>query len=512
MILDQRGHNYPSQTFHVIEFPADLSSLFPKPVGLVEDCWPPLQLTYLGSYLSQLNCKSLVVEGHYIDRDYTDDLALFYSRSLRAYPNYCYRLHFFAEGIDQARFRSLVTETDLGKREQTRDLLQKSYLGFSVVRPLVGAPLGRTVLRTFPEKTVAGERRLFGGVRHYPVHLAGFALGISGLAFQQQDQGVSACATTALWSALHKVAPLEGLAVPTPADITEAASRYVLEDGRSLPSAGLSIYQICEATRAAGLAPLLIQSVTLEHDRAQILAYAASGFPPVLALQPLAGGDGHAVCAVGVKLGDIAPGTDPNLNYRDAASAVRGVYLHDDRLGPYASASLDSYTMPPSAPNAGEIRTRFTIRWSGEQIEFSEAILKAIIVPVPPKLRLTVARMRGLAAAVAQGCAQLLPRYKDLVTMNCFYQRGTAYREGAYMYGLSEEGLYALLCDTALSRFVGVIEIGSPDGPLMDLLIDATETQANPSVLACVKRDTWPAAALNKIQLLAKNLGAACIA
>src|SRR5712692_7866353 len=97
MNLEQRGHKYPEQAIYVIEFPPDLAGLFPKPAGLVEDVWPPLQLTYLGRYLTQLGCRTVVIEHHYIDRDYIDDVALFYSRSLRAYPNYCYRLHFFKE-------------------------------------------------------------------------------------------------------------------------------------------------------------------------------------------------------------------------------------------------------------------------------------------------------------------------------------------------------------------------------------------------------------------------------
>ena len=503
MILEERGHRYPSQALHIVEFPADFSGIFPKPVGLVEDTWPPLPLTYLGNYLSHLGCKSVVVEDHYIDRDYIDDVALFYSRSLRAYPNYCCRLHFFAEPLDEGRWRALVTEADGAKRRGGSELLQRWYLGFAVVRPLAGAPLGRTVLHTFPERTPAGELRLFGSIREYPVHLAGFELRIRGLAFQQQDQGVSACATTALWSALQGVATQEGLPVPTPADITEAASRYVLEDGRALPSAGLSIYQICEATRAAGLAPLLIKSVSLEHDRAQILSYTASGFPSVLAVQPLTSTDGHAVCAVGVKLGDIAPGTDPSLSYRDAASAVRGVYIHDDRLGPYATAELASDTM-----DSGELRTRLAIRWPGEPVDSGEAILKAIIVPVPPKLRLTVARMRGLAAAIAQASARVLPQFKDVVTMNCLYRRATAYQERAFEFGLSEEGLCTLLCGIALSRYIGVIELTVPEGPLLDALVDATETQANPSVLACVRRKMWPDAAVTKLEALAKVLGA----
>ena len=47
---------------------------------------------------------------------------------------------------------------------------------------------------------------------------------------------------------------------------------YALRTGRALPSEGLTVQQICEATRAAGLQPVLIPSVSLDHDRAQLLA------------------------------------------------------------------------------------------------------------------------------------------------------------------------------------------------------------------------------------------------
>src|SRR5436853_2771270 len=107
MILEQRGHRYPLQAIEAIELPADLTSIFPKPVGQVEDVWPPLQLTYLGNYLAELGGKTVVIEGHYIDRDYIDDFALFYARSLRDYPNYCYRLHFFSSPFDDPRWRSI---------------------------------------------------------------------------------------------------------------------------------------------------------------------------------------------------------------------------------------------------------------------------------------------------------------------------------------------------------------------------------------------------------------------
>ena len=134
--------------------------------------------------------------------------------------------------------------------------LQDAYLGFSVIRPLPGSPLGRTVVATFGPEEGSGRRREFGGSRKYAVHLGGFELHVDGLAFQQQDQGVSACATIALWSAIHRVAPMEGIPAMTPAQITEAASRYYLPGGRSLPSQGLTVNQMCEAIRAGGLARL----------------------------------------------------------------------------------------------------------------------------------------------------------------------------------------------------------------------------------------------------------------
>src|SRR5262245_44241428 len=101
MNLEARGE-YPEQGIEVIPFPGDFATIFRKPAGLIEGTWPPTQVTYIGAYLQRLGCKTVVIERHYIDRDYIHDHALLYSRSLRAYPNYCYRLHFFHESFDGA--------------------------------------------------------------------------------------------------------------------------------------------------------------------------------------------------------------------------------------------------------------------------------------------------------------------------------------------------------------------------------------------------------------------------
>src|SRR5260370_33177060 len=279
MPLVPRGYEYPTQAVSVDPFPSDFSSLVSPPPGLIDATWPPTQLVYLGIYLATLGCKTVITELHYIDRDYIHDLALFYALSLRSYPNFGYRLHFFKQELDAAQWKTIATDT--ANRKQQAEFLQSVYLGFCVIRPLPGSPIGRTVLSTMGPTTSSGLARTFDAVRDYDVHLAGFTLIVRGLAFQQQDQGVSACATTALWTAMHKVAKMEQLAVPTPAQITEAACRYILAEGRALPSEGLNIEQICEGIRGGGLQPVGIRSVSLQEDRAQLSAYISSGFPVV---------------------------------------------------------------------------------------------------------------------------------------------------------------------------------------------------------------------------------------
>jgi hypothetical protein len=506
MSVEPRGYEYPRQSISVVPFPREFSSLFPQPTGLTEDIWPPTQLDYLGFYLTRLGCKTVVIEGHYVDRDFIDDSALFYSRSLRGYPNYCQRLHFFSEVFDDRDWKSKIASANAGQIDGVTANLQASYLGFCVVKPLPGSLIGRTILKHLDSTTPDSLTRRFGGARDYRVSIAGLDLVVHGLAFQQQDQGVSACATTALWSSIHKVAPMEGLPVATPASITQAASRYFLAGGRALPSEGLTIDQICEATRSAGLAPVVVRGVALEQARAHIYGYLMSGFPPVLALQPVDRTDGHAVCAVGMKLGEVAAQTDPQLHFRDGATAVRAVYIHDDRLGPYAVADLQSFTL-----RNGDIVPSLVIRWPGESGEVETSILRALVVPVPTKLRLTVARMRALAVVIGDAVGQLLPALNRNVVIDCQYRLGTEYVRAGYTYELSDDGMYRLATGTVLSRYVGDICISGPDGPLFDVLLDATETQANPSVLACVRRKALPAASISLIESIARRLGAALI-
>lgn len=493
---------YPSSDIDVLTLEEAFEVCYRRPPGVFD--WPLAQVQYLLEYLKEIGCKTAIVERHYIDRVYMHDDAIYYVRNLRPYPNFTQRIHFFGKLFTEEDWRHMLSHGASGARAQVEGELQLVYCGFTVVRPIPGSPVGRTVLRPKHADASAEARSSFKTLRAHPVHFAGFSLSVTGVPFQTQDQGVSACATAALWSALDCVAAIEGMPVASPASIAEAATKYPLQEGRPFPTEGLSVRQICEATRSAGFSPLVVHGRTPEDDALQIFSYAKSGFAPVLALTPIKGGDGHAVCCVGVREGTTKPQTNPKLNFREAASALQGVYIHDDRLGPYAFAGLSPYTTDQK-----KVRTVVDIEWPDAKPDATSWLLHAIVVPVPQKLRLSLLRLHWLGLGLVEAIGDAFGGRET--TLNCRYVLGREYLRDAFGFALTEDGLYRMLCQTPMSRLVGVVEISGPSGPILDILVDSTEALAEASVLACVKRLGFPSKHAHLVGKIAENIGTVAI-
>ncbi len=399
----------------------------------------------------------------------------------------------------------MIQQAGHGKLPEIQGILQSSYLGFSVIRPLPESPVGRTVLPVKFPRAPADAGSYFGTIRRHNVHLAGISLFVDGVPFQSQDQGVSACATTALWSALDSVASREEIAVSSPASITESATRYPLQEGRPFPNEGLTVRQICEATRAAGFSPLVIQGKSIADDALQIFSYTRSGFAPVLALVPTVRGEsGHAVCCVGLRIASTKPQTDLTYSFREASTSLIGLYIHDDRLGPYAYAGLSQMTDPDS----GKIRTCISIEWP-DDVPNESWLLHALVVPVPQKLRLTISRMRRLGLFIAETIGKAFN--EPQTTLDCHFELSRDYVERLYTFGLSDEGLYRAACETVLSRYIGLIEITGPGGSIADIVVDTTEVNPESAALACIRRSGCPSSKTNVLEAIARYLGLSAI-
>src|SRR5690606_8235085 len=127
-----------------------------------------------------------------------EEYSAYYFSSLRNGGPTTTRIHFFSNDFDRATLSGWIqaAAAEPAKRHEIQELLDQAYLGFMTVRPIPSAPIGRTILRPYEDKPTRSYIPSEGG---HPVHLLGLELNARGLPFQQQEQAVGACATTAVW-------------------------------------------------------------------------------------------------------------------------------------------------------------------------------------------------------------------------------------------------------------------------------------------------------------------------
>jgi hypothetical protein len=436
------------------------------------------QVAYLGRYAQQLGARSFIVETSYIDRHYSEEFGLYHARCMRPPPSRCQRIHLFSRVVADADLNALLERAfkSLEEKVAVEKALSEEYLGFVVVRPLPHVPVGRTVLRPLEDRM---EREIFTTQR-YTVHLLGLELSVKGLAFQQQDRAVGTCATTALWMALSRVARMEGARAPTSAFIAEVASRSSAAEGRSLPSRGLTIPQVTQAIRETGYAPEVLRATTgrPEYFLALLHCYLRSGLPVVLVLGDWSDEEAHAVTAVGYRLGDHR--ADLEADFPTRSAYIQQLYVHDDRLGPYARARLSTFTHPPVDDERASLTGLFLEieRDQGEQE--GPLLVRCAVIPVYPKLRLSsqdLSLVMSQSADLGQELTGDIRAYSET-----FLVRSGSYLEELVLLRrrneleLPGERLTRFLRCTALSRWVCVARYWSGEHrPLFDLLYDTTD-------------------------------------
>jgi hypothetical protein len=377
-------------------------------------------------------------------------------------------------------------------------------MGFCVIKPLQGSPVGRTVIRHYDEDAGKGLLRKFNCTRYYKVHFLGVELEICGLVFQQQDVGVSACATTALWSSLSKTKDFEDISNPTPAQITRLASQYLLSAGRPMPSEGLTLEQMCQAVQSVQASASVIKVENLIEARSLLHSAISSGFAPVLLLEEVAAKPRwHAVAVAGMKV---------RSNHRqrlisdlidDEAGDLVSLYINDDRSSPYFRVDL------PTRGKRATLAFRFLDEHDNLE-EFEKWKMTHILIPMHGKIRLSFAALRELAIEIVNvivgysGFYSLTVNTVDVgpLKLRTWIRRAPAYVHNLF-YGRQKVGARqrdAFNRKLILSRYVGVVRLTCDRTGILDVLFDTTSTKKNPHCLGIVARipDEYFAAALAK--------------
>ncbi|WP_122677336.1 hypothetical protein [Pseudomonas viridiflava] len=408
---------------------ATLAALIHEPFGYDHaDIFEKRQIKYIYNYLKSFmpepepepgkkTVGSILLEHEYIDRDFLEDYSRFYLGRFGNDSYKCARLHFFNCKLTHKRLDALLAgDADVvlaGDQEAklTLEALQEHYLGFMVIKPLTRTFVGKTCLRVAGDRGT-GKKKID---KRYEVNLFGLKLTVDSIAFQEQDKVVAACATTAIWTALHGF-PGRGVKdIKSCSEITTAALNFVDGSTNGFPNKELSNKQIQRTLDVEGLryhnSNFAESDSTPELFQEYLTAHIDSDLPVILTgtvygLEPDDSGEkvkaGHAVTALG-------------YDFRDGK---RWVYVHDDRLGPYARAEivmLKDY-MGKDTPEEAEKRwgLAMSIRGPGTTwLDPHEIIVPDIaIVPADKKARLPYKFARGTAVRIAEQAEVLLA--KDL--------------------------------------------------------------------------------------------------
>lgn len=331
---------------------------------------------YVFSYLTELKAQTLVVEQTYVDGDYLDDYSSYYARCFQSYNRFCRRLHFFSAVYEHFQFVEILTGEPV---EIVLQDFSKHYLGFVVARPLPTSVVGRTILKTYSSDQ---GRRFYPCVKTYRPNVFGMTLEIQGLAFQQQDSVLAACATVALWSCYHKTAELFGTPCPRPAAITSVANQ-VVGSARPFPSGGLRIEQICNSIRKLDLEPEVFH--VTQHVRLVSLLYSYMKMGiPVLLVVDVQGVGLHALTLVGYSLTQKSMPPDQGSLHL-LGTKIDKFYAHDDQNGPYSRL----FVKPPLDQANYPAPVSFEGSWQSlADNSLLPLIPKAVIVPVYNKIRL----------------------------------------------------------------------------------------------------------------------------
>lgn len=453
----------------------------------------PHQVRFLGSYLEndEAGAKSILVESPYVDRHFLEEYSHYYATSLHPPPPKATRLHFFRTQLTSRAFTYKLKRAASGQFDAVCRELSCDYLGFAVIRPLPDAPIGRTILRTYSSNGL--RQRCYTLPPHpYRVHLCGLRLGVCGVPFQQQEQAVGACATSAVWSALAQVMRHDGGRAPTPFAVTEAATRHWVSDRVFPATSGLKNEQILEAVRQFGYAPLFFEpKMQTALFTLAVKCYLQSGIPVILKISYPDEEDAHAVTVVGFLEGDGA--TVPEIEYQEPgwttlrlrSKGMSRLYVHDDRLGPYSRAEWET------DPDSGYIKLRYLTREAGFEPFQHEADVEAAMVPLYPKIRLSAQDLIGFAAELLPFFRQLVGQtHRDQLLIGMRFCLAGDCLELLYRSSISPGRIAAFARQANLSRYIGLIKFSVAETLVAYIICDSTDMRrdapAAPPLLAIV--------------------------
>lgn len=398
--------------------------------------------------------RAVLVESHYIDKDYRDTFSNYHSKRFRTPDSRCIRLHFLDAPLSMEEVRN-------------DQKVEAAYCGYSVIRPTRPNSIGRSLINPRKVSYAKGCLRLC----EESVTIQGTLIRTEGFPFISQDADVTVCAQSALWMLLRFFSnryPIYREIYPH--QITQLTRDFSL--GRVMPSSGLTDWQMAEALRQLGFSALIYSRKGYSPDEDPNLfdhllyTYIESGIPV------LASTGNHVVVAYG-------HASDYQKPIAENAPTLRSSYFNhafvvsDDNFFPYQRIR----DVPVNVPGCSSIK-------------LSE--IEAFTAPLPEKVFLAAEQFEALAKKLLlehekfgiEACSPTL-QTKPLVT-RVFLTSGRSFKRRAAARGMGHELVQKLYRNLPLPHFVWICEFSTSDlyrehQVLGELIWDATRNVAEQS-------------------------------
>ena len=406
----------------ILALPKDLGELFETYLGNLGGREPAESVIR-----NAIRCGAteVLVERNYIDADYRSEFANFYAQTFRPLPDRCRRLHF----IDSA---------------------ERRYFGFSVMRPIIGRPVSRTVL--MPPESLSPHISCRAPSQASPY---GFRFTAHGFPFISQDYQYGRCAHAAIWMVAHYF----HLAFRRPryyvSDIVEA-SREPAWLYRHTPSSGLTHPQINAALDSLEMPAInyILDGLPDGETPETVACRYLNSRLPVIVL-----GANHARVVIG---------------YGEEEDGTLFFIGNDDARGPYRVIHFE----------AAEAEEQ-TIRW------------ERLVVPIPGRIYLAgeAAEREGSLALAGEikkddELAELGSRWeRNDLRVRTYVSEIASYKHRLRQRGLAPE-VAAWHARVSSSHWVWVVELQDrtaaaegPDCVVGEVVIDATSDDIKPNFL-----------------------------
>jgi hypothetical protein len=480
---------------------------------------------FINGYLDKLNCKYLVMETDYVSETYSQEFEYYYSSEFKNISKFTSRIHFFSE-IDELKKIDFVNFCMCSKKS-----VQKSYIGYIVVKPVANSFWGVTMLKQY-EKS---KKRWFNSTIKDNVFIANFKLSIKTLPFQPQDSTLSECATTSLWSNLyyaHKSFRLPYLSVASLSKLIKDKTPYTDGYEKEPPFfLGLTTPQIQKIITEYGLLPvsypLLSQkqhemyffssyskvkndSISIQneeninHFKNLIYAYNYAGFPILLGYKILNYSKNkypsHLVVINGFKINDSIT---ENSFYSEK---IESLYAHDDQFGPFSKIDFQDINDLDTGKNITVLKTQFLINSENEETSY-QGVPTYLYISTPTKIRLTylgVDKIQNSFRFIIEEILAIVFEKNDEdfnLKRKIYIEKGASYKKRLIKKYLgSNIRIYNEIVNSSFPEYVWIINFYNENGAVCDLILDSTCTLESYCYLQLIFfQDTWNE--LRKIKL-----------